>query len=53
METVITNLEFYQKFTYYGEIWYVLPHTRCQHTWAIKRQGGERKEFPNDTIVIA
>lgn len=53
MEVKIGDLEFFQGFKYDNDIWYVLPHTRCQHTWAIKRQGGEHKEFPNDTIVIA
>lgn len=51
MEVKIGDLEFFQAFKYNYDIWYVLPHTRCQHTWAIKRTGGAKKEFPNDFIV--
>lgn len=46
------ELDFYQKFYFKDEVYYVCPNQcRLKNTWIIKRQGGDKILLPNETIV--
>ena len=46
------DLDFYQKFYFRKEVYYVCPNqSRLKETWVIKRQGGSKQLLPNKTIV--
>jgi len=53
MEKKIQDLEWYQSFRYNGYSYFIKPNQqRINYTLCVKKQGGEIKEFKNDTIVI-